>query len=282
VTDDSLAPGPQRSAKIDTSRPHSARIWNYWLGGKDNYAVDREIGDEFVAIFPGQVEIARHSRAFLGRAVRYLAADAGIRQFLDLGTGLPTVDNTHEIAQRVAPEARIVYVDNDPLVLIHARALLNSTPQGSCDYIDADVHDPGAILAGAARTLDFAQPVALMMLGILGHIPDADGPEEILAHLVNALAPGSYVVIGDGTNILHGQRAGEVAEDSARARAGRRYVEAGGVPYHLRTPERIEGFFAGLELIPPGVVSVSRWRLESSPFGLPAEVDGFCGVARKP
>ncbi len=282
MTHDSSESGQQHSTKIDSSRPHSARIWNYWLGGKDNYAVDREVGDEFIAIFPGQVDIARHSRAFLGRAVRYLAADAGIRQFLDLGTGLPTVDNTHEVAQRVAPEARIVYVDNDPLVLTHARALLTSTPQGACDYVDADLHETGTILTQAAQTLDFAQPVAVMMLGILGHIPDADGPEEIVARLMNAVPSGSYLVIGDGTNVLHGQRTGASAEDSARAVAGRHYVEAGGLPYHLRSPERIEGFFAGLELVPPGVVSVSRWRLEANPFGLPAEVDGFCGVARKP
>jgi len=170
VTEDSPESGPL-PGKIDYSRPHSARIWNYWLGGKDNYPVDREVGDKFVAIFPGQVDIARHSRAFLGRAVRFLAGEAGVRQFLDIGTGLPTKDNTHQVAQDVAPESRIVYVDNDPLVLAHARALLTSTPQGACDYIDADLRGPGKILTEAARTLDFAQPIALIMLGILGHIP---------------------------------------------------------------------------------------------------------------
>ena len=153
MTDDSSASGQQRPGKIDVSRPHSARIWNYWLGGKDNYPVDREVGEEFLAIFPGQADIARHARAFLGRVVRYLAGEAGIRQFLDIGTGLPTVDNTHEVAQRVAPESRIVYVDNDPLVLAHARALLTSSPEGACDYIDADLHDPDTILTKAARTL---------------------------------------------------------------------------------------------------------------------------------
>ena len=282
MADHPLASGAHPSPKIDHSRPHSARIWNHWLGGKDNYPIDREVGDEFVAIFPGQVDIARHSRAFLGRAVRYLAGEAGIRQFLDIGTGLPTQNNTHEVAQAVAPESRIVYVDNDPLVLAHARALLTSTPEGACDYIDADLHDPEKILTTAARTLDFAQPIALMMLGIIGHIPDEDGPQEIVTHLVNALASGSYVVINDGTNVFHGQGNGDMAEDSARARAIRRYIEAGGVAYHLRTPERIEGFFDGLELIHPGVVPVSRWRPESTRFGLPAEVDAFCGVARKP
>jgi SAM-dependent methyltransferase len=282
VTQDSPAPGQERPGKIDTSRPHSARIWNYWLGGKDNYPVDREVGDEFLAIFPGQADIARHARAFLGRVVRYLAGEAGIRQFLDIGTGLPTVDNTHEVAQQVAPQSRIVYVDNDPLVLAHARALLTSSPEGACDYIDADLRDPGTILTKAARTLDFAKPVALIMLGILGHVPDQDGPGEIVAHLVDVLSPGSYVVIADGTNVLEGQEGGDAGAESARARAYRRYAEAGGIPYYPRTPKQIEGFFEGLNLIDPGVVSVSRWRLEDSSFGPAAEVDAFCGVARKP
>jgi O-methyltransferase involved in polyketide biosynthesis len=281
VTDDSSASG-QDEAKIDTTRPHSARIWNYWLGGKDNYAVDRAVGDEFLAIFPGQADVARHARAFLGRVVRYLAGEAGVRQFLDIGTGLPTVDNTHQVAQQVAPESRIVYVDNDPLVLAHARALLTSTPEGACDYIDADLHDPDAILTKAARTLDFARPIALIMLGILGHIPDQDGPEEIVARLVGALPSGSYAVIADGTNVLESQERGDAGDESARARAYRHYAEAGGIPYHPRTPKRIEGFLEGTELVDPGVVSVSRWRPEASPFGLPAEVDAFCGVGRKP
>ena len=279
MTHDIADPGSP-PPKIDTTRPHSARIWNYWLGGKDNYAIDREIGDEFVAIFPAQIDIARQSRAFLGRAVRYLAGEAGIRQFLDIGTGLPTVDNTHEVAQQVAPSSRIVYVDNDPLVLAHARALLTSSDEGSCAYIDADLRDPDTILAEAAETLDFGQPVALMMLGVLGHVADEDNPEELTASLVDALAPGSYLVINDGTNVLYG--GGEMADDSARARAIRRYAEASGVPYNLRTPERIKAFFDGLDLVEPGVVSTSRWRLEPSASGPPPEVDAFCGIGRKP
>ena len=267
---------------IDATKPHSARIWNYWLGGKDNYAIDREVGDEFLGIFPGQADIARYSRVFLGRVVRYLAGEVGLRQFLDIGTGLPTADNTHEVAQRMAPQSRIVYVDNDPLVLVHARALLTSGPEGACDYIDADLHDPDQIVTEAARTLDFAQPIAVMMLGILGHIPDEDDPEEIVARLLSRLSPGSYLVINDGTNVLHGQPGGEPTEDSARARAIARYAAAGGVPYNLRTPERIAGFLAGLELVDPGVVSVSQWRAEATPFGSPARVDAFCGVGRKP
>ena len=282
VTHDSSAFDEHRSTGIDTTRPHSARIWNYWLGGKDNYAVDREVGDEFLAIFPGQAEVARQARAFLGRVVRYLAAEAGIRQFLDVGTGLPTADNTHEVAQRVAPESRIVYGDNDPLVLVPARALLTSSPPGAGDYGDAALHDPGTILTGAARTLDLTQPVALIMLGILGHIADEDGPKKLVARLVNPLAAGSYLVIADGTNVLGGQGRGDAGDESARARAYRHYAEAGGIPYRPRTPKEIEGFFEGLELTGPGVVSVSRWRPEPTPFGEPAEVDAFGGVARKP
>ncbi|GAA2142441.1 SAM-dependent methyltransferase [Actinomadura napierensis] len=272
--------------EIDSSVPHSARIWNYWLDGKENYPIDREVGDAFVQIFPGQVDIARHSRAFLGRAVRFLAGEAGIRQFLDIGTGLPTVDNTHEVAQRVAPEARIVYVDNDPLVLAHARALLTSTPEGTTSYIDADIREPGAIMTKAAETLDFGEPVALLLLGILGHVTDEEDPEAILAQLVKALAPGSYVVVNDGTNVFGGEDddggQDDGPDETARARAIARYVEAGGVAYNLRPPERITAYFDGLELVEPGVVPVSRWRPEPSPFGEPAEVDAFCGVARVP
>src|SRR5882724_10813124 len=172
--DDRSVPLLQSSPEIDTTVSHSARIWDYWLGGKDNYPIDREVGDRIADMLPDIVTHARADRMFLGRAVRYLAGEAGIRQFLDIGTGLPTVDNTHEVAQRVAPESRIVYVDNDPLVLSYARALLTSTPEGTTRYIDADLHDPDKILAGAAGTLDFSQPVAVIMLGILGHIPDSD------------------------------------------------------------------------------------------------------------
>jgi O-methyltransferase involved in polyketide biosynthesis len=283
VTDDH-SPRPDRTAKtgIDTTVPHAARVWNYWLGGKDNYAVDRKIGDEILAVLPAQAEIARQSRAFLTRTVRYLAGEAGIRQFLDIGTGLPTADNTHEVAQRLAPESRIVYVDNDPLVLVHARALLTSTPEGACDYIDADLHSPDKIIREAARTLDLAKPVAMMLLGILGYVPDEDEPASIVAGLMSRLSPGSYLVVNDGTNVVHSQTQNEPIEDSPRARVVALYAATGAVPYHLRTPEQIEGFFAGLELIDPGVVSVSQWRTEATPSGPPAMVDSFCGVGRKP
>ena len=172
----SYAPDQGREPpEIDTSVPNSARIWNYWLGGKDNYPVDRVAGDEYRAIYPEIVDVARASRRFLARAVRFLAGEAGVRQFLDIGTGLPTVDNTHEVAERVAPDVRAVYVDNDPVVLAHARALLTST-RATTAYVDADLHDPDRILAAAAQTLDLTRPVALMLLGILGHIGDDDRP----------------------------------------------------------------------------------------------------------
>src|SRR5689334_15916937 len=198
------AAGPP--AEIDTSVSHSARIWNYWLGGKDNFAADRAAGDRVAAMLPSIVAQARADRAFLGRAIRYLAGQEGIRQFLDIGTGLPTADNTHEVAQRVAPGSRIVYVDNDPLVLAHARALLTSTPEGSCDYIDGDLRDPEAILTEAARTLDLAEPVALMLLGVLHHIPDTGEVYEIVRRLVAALASGSYVTINHSTSAVRDRK----------------------------------------------------------------------------
>jgi S-adenosyl methyltransferase len=259
---------------LDTTVSHSARIWNYWLGGRDNYAVDREAGDRVAAMLPSIVAQARADRAFLGRVIRYLAGMEGIRQFLDIGTGLPTASNTHEVAQRVAPESRIVYVDNDPLVLVHARALLTSTAEGVCDYVDGDLHDPEPILAEAARTLDFTKPVALMLLGILHHIPDTDEAYSIVRRLVAALAPGSYVAINHSTSAIHGE---------AMEEAVRHWNRVGTPSMTLRTPEQIAHFFDGLELLPPGVVSCSRWRPDASDGpGEPEEVDEFCGVARKP
>ena len=263
-----------QSGPVDTTVSHSARIWNYWLGGKDNYQVDREAGDRVAAMLPSIVAQARADRAFLGRAIRYLTGAIGIRQFLDIGTGLPTANNTHEVAQRVAPESRIVYVDNDPLVLVHARALLISTPEGACDYIDGDLRDPDKILAEAARTLDFTKPVALMLLGILHHIPDADEAYAVVRRLVAALAPGSYVAINHSTSAVHG----EAMEDAVR-----HWNKVGKPSMTLRTPEQITRFFDELDLLPPGVVSCSRWRPDPGDGpGQPDEVDEFCGVARKP
>jgi O-methyltransferase involved in polyketide biosynthesis len=225
-------------------------------------------------MLPSIVAQARADRAFLGRAVRYLAGEEGIRQFLDIGTGLPTANNTHEVAQRVAPGARIVYADNDPLVLAHARALLTSTPEGTCDYVDGDLRDPDAILAQAARTLDFDQPVALMLLGIVHHIPDTGQAQQIVRHLVAALAPGSFLTINHSTSAVHG---------AAMEEAVTHWNKVGTPSMTLRTPEQITRFFDGLDLLPPGVVSCSRWRPARTPGGgPPAEVDEFCGVARKP
>jgi len=271
VTDSSTATGGQQQVpKLDTSVPHSARVWNYWLGGKDNFAVDRELGDQVRAVFPDIVEIARASRAFLVRAVRYLAGEAGIRQFLDIGTGLPTADNTHEVAQAVAPECRVVYVDNDPLVLVHARALLTSSPQGVTSYVDADVRDPDRILHEAAQTLDFSEPVALMMLGILGNVADYEEARSILKRLVDAVPSGSYLVVNDSADITEG------------VREAVRTAQSAGHPYHLRRPEQITAYFDGLELLEPGVVSTPLWRPDPSPSGPPAELDVLCGMARKP
>ena len=261
----------QQSAEINTNIPQTARIWNYWLGGKDNFPVDRQVGDQVLEAFPGIVENARASRAFLARAVRYLAREVGIRQFLDIGTGLPTANNTHQVAQSVAPECRIVYVDNDRIVLTHARALLTSTPEGATDYIDADLRDPEGILKEAARTLDFTQPIAVMLMGILGHIEDDDQARSIVKRLVDAVPSGSYLTMNDGTDTSE-----EVVE------AARIWNQSANPTYHLRSPDRIARFFDGLELVEPGVVSPPRWRPDPSPSGLPAEIDSFCGVGRKP
>ena len=275
VTDGSPTLGqPPARPEIDTSVPHSARIWNYWLGGKDNYPVDRAAGDQYREVFPEIVDVARASRQFLTRAVSYLAGEAQIRQFLDIGTGLPTADNTHEVAQRVAPDARIVYVDNDPLVLTHARALLTSTPQGVTAYIDADLGDPDTILAAAAQTLDFTQPIALMLMGILGHVGDDNEARSIVKRLLDPLPSGSYLALNDGTNVI----------SKAFVQAQQSYNESGALPYQLRSPEQIASFFDGLELVEPGLVSVPRWRPDPADAGgdLPTEVDAFGGVGRKP
>jgi hypothetical protein len=257
---------------IDASVPHSARIWNYWLGGKDNYPVDREAGDDYRAAFPEIVDVARASRGFLTRAVGFLAGEAGIRQFLDIGTGLPTANNTHEVAQRVAPDSRIVYVDNDPVVLAHARALLTSSPQGTTAYIDADLHDPDTILDAATRTLDFTQPIALMLMGILGHF-DYDEARSVVKRLLDPLPSGSYFALNDGINVFN-QRFVQAQET---------YNQSGAVPYHLRSPEQIAGFFEGLELVEPGLVSCPQWRRDPADDSDPdAGLDAFGGVARKP
>jgi hypothetical protein len=271
VADSSSSLGQRQEPQFDASVPQTARIWNYWLGGKDYFPADQAVGDQILEAFPAIVENARASRAFLARAVRYLAGEAGVRQFLDIGTGLPTANNTHQVAQAVAPECRIVYVDNDPIVLVHARALLTSSPEGKTAYIDADLHDPEKILREAAQTLDFTQPIAIMLMGILGHIADDDEARSIVKRLVDAVCSGSYLTMNDGTDTSE-----EVVE------ASRIWNESANPTYHLRSPDRIARFFDGLELVEPGVVSPPRWRPEPSPSGLPAEIDSCCGVGRKP
>ncbi|MFJ9630820.1 SAM-dependent methyltransferase [Streptomyces sp. NPDC101175] len=257
--------------RLQLDRPHSARVWNFLLGGKDNYAADREAGEMIVKMFPDIALLARLQRGFLVRAVHYLAAEAGIRQFLDVGTGLPTVDNTHEVAQRIAPESRIVYVDNDPLVLVHAQALLTSTPEGACAYVEADVRDPETILEAATRTLDFSKPIALTMLGILGQIPDSDEPEAVVARFLEALPPGSYLALTDGTDT-----------NQALNQAISVYNDNSASSYYLRSPERVTAFFEGLEPVEPGIVPISQWRPEPVDVGQgPSDVDTICGIGRK-
>jgi O-methyltransferase involved in polyketide biosynthesis len=271
MTTSPQAPGPQ-APKIDTSVSHSARIWNYWLGGKDNYPVDQQVGDQILAFVPELVRSARADRYFLARAVRYLAAQ-GIRQFLDIGTGLPTVDNTHEVAQRAAPESKVVYVDNDPLVLVHARALLTSSSEGACDYIDADLRDPGLIVQQAARTLDFGQPIAIMMLGIVNFIMDTDQAVSIVRRLIDATVPGSYLVISHPTTEV---------DAAPMTEAVRFWNQQGSAPMTLRTREELLRFFDGTGLLEPGVVTCSRWRPDVMDIGETVDVTHFGGVAPRP
>ncbi|WP_052850655.1 SAM-dependent methyltransferase [Streptomyces avicenniae] len=256
---------------IDISVPHSARIWNYWLGGQDHYEVDRAAGERYRTAFPGITLLARASRGFLTRAVHHLVAEAGIRQFVDIGTGLPTADNTHQIAQRVAPEARIVYVDNDALVLAHARALLISGPSGVTDYVHADLHEPAVILEAMARTLDLTRPVGLILSGVLGHIASHEEARAIVARLLEALPSGSHLALSDGTNVFA----------KACVAAQQEYNESGAVPYHLRSPEELAVFFDGLDLIEPGFVPCSRWRPGTREPEPGEELDIFGGVGRK-
>jgi hypothetical protein len=266
----------QAGPGLDTSRPHPARVYDYLLGGKSNFAADRALAEKMLRETPGLRTAARENRAFLGRAVQYLAGEAGVRQFLDIGTGLPTTGNVHEVAQRIAPESRVVYADNDPMVLAHARALLTSAPEGRTAYIHADLRDPAQILADpqVRDVLDFGKPVALVLVAVLHFLPDEDKPAEVVATLLDALPSGSYLV------------ASHTALDHAPApvAAMERAAQAGGI----RTQQRDSGDFArfafpGLELVPPGVVLVSEWRPgDSAVLPDPDEVNVYCGVARKP
>jgi hypothetical protein len=268
VPDDPAVP-----AEIDTSVGHPARVWDYWLGGSDHFAADREVGNHILDAMPQLEVMARADREFLGRSVRYVAGEAGIRQFLDIGTGIPTANNTHEVAQAVAPESRIVYVDNDPIVLVHARALLTSTPAGVTDYIDGDLREPDKILASAARTLDFDQPVAVMLLGILEFIPDDAQAYGIVSRLMDAVPSGSFLAIAHSTNEI---------ETEAMDEAARRWNEGGSTSLTLRNREELSRFFDGLELLEPGIGSCSLWRPAADTSYSDREVPQFCGVGRKP
>ena len=262
--------------KIDTARAHSARMYDYFLGGKDHFAVDRQTAQQAMASWPAVRTAVRENRAFLGRAVRYLVAEAGIRQFLDIGTGLPSANNVHEVAQDVAPSCRVVYVDNDPIVLAHARALLTSKADGKTAYIHADLREPGKILDDPAvrETLDFTKPVALMLVAILHFIPDEAEPRQIMHTLLDALPSGSYLVASHVT---------DEHDPHTLAGAGRAYQERG-LTGQIRAAEEFAGLaFAGLEMVDPGVVLVSEWRPQGAgPRPLASEVNTYGGVARKP
>lgn len=258
--------------EIDVTVAHPARVWDYWLGGKDNFAADREVSDQLLAVMPDWIVFAHADREFLGRAVRFLAGEAGIRQFLDIGTGIPTRDNTHEVAQRVAPESRVVYVDNDPVVLAHAEALLVSTPPGVTDYIDADLNEPDEILRNATRTLDFSQPIAVTLLGILEFITDNDKAYQIIKRLMDPMVAGSYLVIAHPTTDINGE---------AMRTVERIWNDRGAAPAKFRTRSEFSQFFDGLELLEPGVVSLTQWRPEPDTLYTNRRLGFYCAVGRK-
>jgi S-adenosyl methyltransferase len=256
---------------FDTSVPHFARVYDYWLGGKDNFAVDRAAGDQAIRAFPDIAVSARANRAFLARAVRFLAGEAGIRQFLDIGTGIPTGNNTHQVAQFVAPESRIVYVDNDPFILSHARALLASRPEGGTEYLEADLRDPERIIDVAGRLLNFEQPVAVMLMPILQHVDDEDDPAKIVATLMDAMPIGSYLALSHPANDIDAELMAKMAE---------RLNLLMDEPITLRPCADVAAFFDGLKLVDPGVVQASKWRpVNEAEAESPATL--WAGVARK-
>jgi S-adenosyl methyltransferase len=261
----------ERAPEIRFDIPHGARIWNYWLGGKDNYPADREIGDAVSAMYPEIVDMAVKSRQFLIRAVQFLAGEAGIRQFLDIGTGLPTMQNTHEVAQAVAPESKIVYVDNDPLVLAHAHALLvNTTAEGVTTYVNSDYHNPELIIEKARGVLDFQQPIAVLFMGVFGYVEATDEVHSIINRLVDPLPSGSYMALWDATNTSEAVIAGAKAQADL------------GSPYELRTVDEIRRWFDGLDMVEPGLVPVTQWRPVRTEIGRIDHIDAYGAVARKP
>ena len=271
-TDD---PGTQHlPPELNTNVPQSARVYDYWLGGKDHFPADRALGEAIAGQLPTIRTQVRGQRAFLGRAVRYLVRDAGVRQYLDVGTGIPSAGNVHDVAQELAPESRVLYVDNDPIVLAHARALMPGTPEGRVSFIQADLRQPEAILGdpAVAGTLDLAQPVGLVLVGVVHHLRDDDDPRRIVSTLVDALAPGSYLVLSQTT-----------PDFDPEAMAGLAAVsEQGGIPNVPRSLADTEPFFAGLELVEPGLVPLAAWRPDPGAEQDPRSVYAYAGVARKP
>ena len=266
-----VADGGTERPSFDTSVAHIARVYDYWLGGKDNFAADRAAAELAIAAWPDIVLSVRANRAFLARAVRYLAGEAGIRQFLDIGTGIPASNNTHEVAQSVAPESRVVYVDNDPVVLAHARALLTSGPRGVTSYLDADLRDTGRVLGAAAEMLDFSRPVAVMLMAILQHVDNAQNPYAIVAALLDAVPAGSYLALSHPASDIEAEAQGELASRLNQTMAEK---------VTMRDRGQVARFFDGLELVEPGLVRVPQWRPASqleaeSPAGL------WGGVGRK-
>ena len=262
-------PGP---GGLDTSVPHIARVYDYWLGGKDNFAVDREAAEQVVAAYPGILRDVRAQRAFLAHAVTYLAGAAGIRQFLDIGTGFPTANNTHQAAQDAAPDSRVVYVDNDPMVISHGRALLTGATAPTT-YVDADLRDPGKILTEAAQLLDFSEPIAVMLISVLHLIPDEDDPHAIVARLMEAVPSGSWLALSHPARDVHPQQVTEAAS---------RFNRLAPAKATLRTRAEILRLFDGLELLEPGLVQVHRWRPGLAAPGHSPEAACYCGLARKP
>jgi hypothetical protein len=264
---------PAGSARdLNTNVAHPARIWNVWLAGKDNFAADREAASSAAEAMPGLPVIARLTRRYQADAIRLLLA-RGVRQFLDIGTGLPAAGSVHEIAQRDAPESRVVYVDNDPLVLTHARALLTSSVEGACDYIEADLREPGKILGRAARTLDLSQPVGVLLIGVLHFIPDSEDPYAITARLIGGIPGDAYLVMGHGASDIRPDESAEMA---------RKYNQRSATPIKMRTRSEVTRFFDGMELLPPGVVPVTKWW-PSPPEPVPGtDLSGYSGIGWKP
>jgi hypothetical protein len=263
---------PSAASKLDTSVPHPARVYNALLGGKDNFAADRAAAEATIRAFPDNVKAARANRAFLARAVRYLAVEAGMRQFLDIGTGLPSANNTHEVAEEAAPGCRVVYVDNDPVVLLHAQALLTSAEPGATSYIEADLRDPRKILRQAAQLLDFTRPVAVMLVAVLHLISDDDNPYQIVNTLMDAVPAGSYLAVSHLANDLYPEQMAELA---------RGFNEQAAAKVVLRDHAEISRFFDGLELVDPGLAQISAWRPRSD-LEAAAPAILWAGLARKP